>query len=192
MGLANLGWLKFLSGDLTGARVLLERAHALYPNSTAMKFRLGAVYDAQGEAVRGEEVGVGRARAVGGRVVGPHGVGVEGVPALDDGDVGEVRQHRRAVALPPVVGVHRDVDVADVPVVHLRQLEGAGRDADPVDVPAEGLDPLPGALAEDAGPVDEVYEPVVPAGAFGVRPGAGVDSGVPAEGVVPAERGDRP
>jgi spermidine synthase len=54
VGLANLGWLKFLSGDLGGARSLLERAHALFPNSTAMKLRLGAVYDAQGESVRGE------------------------------------------------------------------------------------------------------------------------------------------
>lgn len=66
--------------------------------------------------------------------------------------------------------------------------------AELVDAPATNVGTpagAPGALAEDAAPVDEVYEPVAAEGAFGVRPGEGVDSGVPAEGVVPSDRGDR-
>jgi hypothetical protein len=73
--------------------------------------------------------------------------------------------------------------------------------AEDLDAPATDVGPparsgaprtgAPGALAEDAAPIDEVYEPVAAEGAFGVRPGEGVDSGVPAEGVVPSDRGDR-
>lgn len=65
-------------------------------------------------------------------------------------------------------------------------------DAPATDVGAPARSSAPGALPEDAAPVDEVYEPVEPEGAFGVRPGAGVDSGVPIEGIVPSDERNRP
>jgi len=56
VGLASLGYLRFLAGDAGAARQLLERAHALAPTSAAIEMRLGAVYDALGDGARAREL----------------------------------------------------------------------------------------------------------------------------------------
>lgn len=56
IGLANLGYLKLLAGDVVEARTLLERAYALFPTSAAIEMRLAAVCDAQGEDGRAQEL----------------------------------------------------------------------------------------------------------------------------------------
>jgi spermidine synthase len=56
VSLGNLGYLRYLAGNLPEARALLERAYGLFPASVAIQLRLALVCDAQGETARGEEL----------------------------------------------------------------------------------------------------------------------------------------
>jgi hypothetical protein len=57
-----------------------------------------------------------------------------------------------ALGSPAVFGVGVRLDVAEVPVVHLRRLDEPGDDGPAVDVPTERLDALAGPVAEEPGP----------------------------------------